>query len=48
MLKNNIFRYNICNMHVIQEELESHNHINEYLNNILFDTDGTFSCDGKK
>jgi hypothetical protein len=45
MLNNNIFRCNICNKHVIYEEIESHDHS---LKNILFDTNGTFSLDGKK
>jgi hypothetical protein len=47
MLKNNILRCNICNKYLIFEELQSHNHSSN-LDNIWFDTDGTYSFDGKK
>lgn len=48
MPNNNILKCNICNKHLIFEEVQFHNHPKDYLDNVLFDTDGTCSLDGKK
>jgi hypothetical protein len=46
-MNNNTFKCNVCKSFLIFEELQTHK-CYEMLDEVLFDTDGTFSLDGKK
>ncbi len=47
MLKNNVFKCYVCNKYRAYEEVLSHTHPPNF-DNVLFDSDGIFSLDGKR